>query len=243
MPGTTRDRSYGNGRWIGRDYIVVDTGGLVTSTEGDQIKEHIAEQALMALIEADIILFVVDCMQGLDHDEITISKFLKTNQKIPGKEYTPEEAAGKKDVFLVINKVDNYSREEMVDPQEWKQLGIARDCYMVSASHGSGVGDLLDDVLECFGPDPEPEDPKQNKKGKKKNRKEKIPIEDKRTNLKERQPESVRLALIGQPNAGKSSLLNRILGEDRSVVSPIAGTTMDPVDVDFDFEGSCISFT
>jgi GTP-binding protein len=206
VPGTTRDRLFTEVEWNGKHFHIVDTGGIDPSTGGktplsigsaDYI-EQIRMQALVAIQDADAILFVVDVMDGLTSSDMEIADILRKNQKKRDGENWPP-------VFLVANKADNRRlRGEVV---EFFQLGLGEP-LPVSAQHGTGSGDLLD-TLTASLPDAQEEEP----------------------------DDSVRIALVGKPNVGKSSLLNRLVGEERAIVSPIAGTTRDALDTLIDFNG------
>ncbi len=191
IPGITRDRLYADGEWSGRNYTLIDTGGIMMD-EPDPMQAMIRVQAEVAMEEADVILFLVDVEQGVTAPDQDLADLLR-------KGGTP--------VLLVANKADNASRER--DAAEFYALGLG-DLHTVSALSGRGVGDLLDEVIKRFPPD-EGEDE----------------VDD----------DTAKLALIGRPNVGKSSLLNAILGEDRAIVSPIAGTTRDAIDTHFEWEG------
>jgi GTPase len=198
-PGTTRDRLFSEGEWNGIDFDIVDTGGIDPTTGGkeplsldsaDYISE-IRTQAELAIQEADAVLFLVDASSGVTPADQEVAQILRRNRTIQnGQPYPP--------VFLVVNKAD--SAASRLDAAEFYELGLG-DPYPISAIHGTGTGDLLDDLVAAF--------PKQSEE-----------IED----------ESAKIAIVGKPNVGKSSLLNRLAGEERSIVSPIAGTTRDSVD-------------
>jgi GTP-binding protein len=203
-PGTTRDRLFAGGDWNGIDFEIIDTGGIDPSTGGkdplsigsaDYIQQ-IKAQAVMAVEEADAILFVVDAISGVTPADAEVAEMLRRNQKkVEGSLYPP--------VFLVVNKSDSAALRR--DATEFYELGMGEP-YPISAVHGTGTGDLLDDLVSAFPKQPE-----------------------------EEEDESVKIALVGKPNVGKSSLLNRIAGEERSIVSPIAGTTRDAVDSHIQF--------
>jgi GTP-binding protein len=187
-PGITRDRVYGHADWRGREFTVVDTGGLGLGDE-DPFGAHIQQQAETAIEEADLILFLVDAAGGLNPgDEEVAETFRKSGRPI----------------LLVANKADNVRRE--ADASEFYALGLG-EIFTVSAHSGRGVADLLDEVVERLPPPEEAEE------------------EDDR----------IKVAIVGRPNVGKSALLNAILGEERVIVSPVAGTTRDAVDVPFAF--------
>ena len=191
LPGITRDRLYADGEWSGRNYTLIDTGGIMMDAP-DPMQSMIRVQAEVAMEEADVILFLVDVEQGVTAPDQDLADLLRKGE-------TP--------VLLVANKADNASRER--DAAEFYALGLG-DLHTVSALSGRGVGDLLDEVIKRFPPD-EGDDAADD--------------------------DIAKLALIGRPNVGKSSLLNAILGEDRAIVSPIAGTTRDAIDTHFAWEG------
>lgn len=184
QPGVTRDRIYARGTWLTKSFGLIDTGGI---DFGDApFLDQIKEQALIAINEADLILFVVDSRTGLtDMDEYIAKRLYGVN----------------KPVILVVNKVDNIQIKQSI--YEFYSLGLG-DPIGVSALHGIGVGDLLDKVVS-YMPN------------------EETSIDD----------ESIKVAVIGYPNAGKSSLVNAILGEDRVIISDIPGTTRDAIDTKF----------
>lgn len=182
MPGVTRDRHYGDARWEDVEFTVVDTGGF-SDQDAAGFSEQIRYQVGLAIEDADAIVMVLDGKGGLspfDHDMI---------QMVRGVD---------RPVFYVVNKIDGEEREgQMVD---FYSLGLPR-LYSLSAEHGYGVPDFLDDLVANL-----PESP---------------PLEE---------AEEIRVAVVGRPNVGKSSFINRILGEDRLLVSDVAGTTRDAID-------------
>ena len=180
--GTTRDRQYGRCMWCGKEFSLVDTGGWVRNSD-DVFEEAICDQVTLALEEADVILFVVDSMNGLTDLDMEMASMLRRS---------------KKPVLVVANKVDTY--EMQYATAEFYSLGLG-DMYCISAANGSGTGDLLDEIVSRFTKDAE-ETPEEN-----------IP----------------RFAVVGRPNAGKSSIINVFLGEDRNIVTNIAGTTRDSI--------------
>jgi GTP-binding protein len=206
-PGTTRDRLFGEGEWSGTVFDVVDTGGIDPSANSrktplsigsaDFITE-IRSQALIAISEADIVLFLVDAISGVTPADIEVAQILRQSQKVVDGISTPP-------ILLVVNKADSARQRNTV--MEFYELGMG-DPHAISAVHGTGTGDLLD-VLIAALPERQPE------------------VED----------DSVKIAIVGKPNVGKSSLLNRLTGEERSIVSPIAGTTRDAVDTKIEYEG------
>ena len=184
--GVTRDRSYHEADWCGREFTLVDTGGIETGRSDDAFAGRIREQAEAACQEADVIIFVVDATTGVTEEDETVARILRR--------------AGKP-VFLVANKLDNPADDKTMWDVYALGLGEPRP---ISAVHGHGTGDLLDEVVAAL-PEPaeEPEYPE----------------------------DALRVAIIGRPNVGKSSITNRFAGKNRSIVSDVAGTTRDALDV------------
>ncbi len=182
-PGVTRDRLYTDATWRGRNFTMVDTGGIELKSE-DVMWREIAKQAEVAIETADVILFFTDGKEGLHPSDYDVADILRRS---------------KKPVVLVVNKIDIYSPEKVF---EFYSLGLGEP-FAISAEHSSGIGDVLDEAMVYF-PDGE---------------EEKIP--------------SLKIAVVGKPNAGKSSLVNRLLGSERSIVTPMAGTTRDAIDTLF----------
>jgi GTP-binding protein len=203
-PGTTRDRLFGEAEWSGRFFDIVDTGGIDPTTgEGkpplsiasaDYIHQ-IRSQAELAVQEADAVLFLVDAISGVTPADREVAQILRRNQTLVGGKPAPP-------VFLVVNKSDNATQR--MGAPEFYELGMGEP-YPISAVHGTGTGDLLDELVASIGESEEEED------------------------------ESVKIAIVGKPNAGKSSLLNRLTGVERAIVSEIPGTTRDAIDTRFDF--------
>ncbi|AZR72762.1 ribosome biogenesis GTPase Der [Anoxybacter fermentans] len=183
-PGVTRDRIYGEGEWLERKFILIDTGGIEPNSE-DVLLKDIRWQAELAIEEADVILFLVDGREGLTATDREIAQMLRKSQK---------------PVILVVNKIENYTDVEM-KIFEFYELGLG-DPFPISAEHGMQVGDLLDKVLTYL---PEKEEEEEN-------------------------DERLKIAIIGRPNVGKSSLTNYLLGQKRVIVSDIPGTTRDAID-------------
>jgi GTPase len=181
VSGVTRDRNYGKANWNGRDFSVIDTGGYVEKSE-DIFEGEINRQVLLAIEEADVILFMTDVTQGIHELDRSVANMLR---KV------------KRHVIMIVNKVDNNERR--LDAAEFYGLGLG-EFFMVSSINGSGTGDLLDEVVKAL-PDEIPE----------------------------AEPELPRIAIVGRPNVGKSSLINSLLGEERNIVTPIAGTTRDSI--------------
>ena len=180
--GTTRDRQYGRCLWCGKEFSLVDTGGWVRNSD-DVFEEAICDQVTLALEEADVILFVVDAMNGLTDLDMEMASMLRRS---------------KKPVLVVANKVDTY--EMQYATAEFYSLGLG-DMHCISAANGSGTGDLLDEIISKFTKDAE-----------------EAPADD-----------IPRFAVVGRPNAGKSSIINVFLGEERNIVTNIAGTTRDSI--------------
>lgn len=188
--GVTRDRHYGYGEWIGKYFTVIDTGGYVTGSE-DIFEEAIRNQVELAVEEASVILFMVDCTTGLTGLDQEFANVLRGTQK---------------PLFIVANKAD--TAEKSYTMGEFYSLGLG-EVYPVSSSNGSGTGELLDEVVKHF----EHEDEENPEEG--------IP----------------RIAILGRPNAGKSSFLNVLLGKERSIVTDIAGTTRDAINTRYKLYG------
>ena len=183
-PGVTRDRLYADANWLDRTFTIVDTGGIEPDS-GDVILSQMREQAQIALMSADVVIFLVDVRQGLVDADSKVADMLRKSRK---------------PVMLVVNKVDDFEKM-MPDIYEFYQLGIG-DPHPISASSKRGLGDMLDALVEL--------------------------LPDKQAG--EEEDERVKVAIIGKPNVGKSSLVNKLVGKDRVIVSDIAGTTRDAID-------------
>lgn len=186
--GTTRDRHYGYATWNGKHFIVIDTGGYIRGT-GDSFEQSIRNQAAIAIEEATVILFLVDCQIGPSGGDQEIATILRSSRK---------------PVLLVANKADNVNSELMA--YEFHALGMGEP-YPISATSGLGTGDLLDKVVAYCQENGE--------------QAAKVP----------------KIAILGRPNVGKSSLLNVLLGQERSIVNPMAGTTRDALDTPYKLYG------
>ena len=185
--GTTRDRQYGKSEWLGKEFSVVDTGGWVVNSD-DVFEEEIRKQVVLAIEEADVILFVVDVMNGITDLDMEVASILRRSR-------TP--------VIVVANKTDNNNLQ--YNAAEFYSLGLG-DPYCISALSGSGTGDLLDLILSKFKKD-----------------------------VEEMVDEDIpRFAVVGRPNAGKSSIVNAFIGEERNIVTDIAGTTRDSIYTRYD---------
>lgn len=203
VSGVTRDRQYGVSDWNGKNFNVIDTGGFVSQSE-DIFEKEIRKQVLIAIEEADVLIFVTDVTAGItDLDDEMAQILRKVN----------------KPVIVVVNKVDNSERQ--LDATEFYLFGF-EETYFISSISGSGTGDLLDAVTKFI-----PDDV-----GNLEMDMEEIEVEDEDGNMitieREKNP-IPKIAIIGQPNAGKSTLLNALLGEERMIVSNIAGTTRDSI--------------
>lgn len=188
-PGVTRDRIYADAEWLGREFTLIDTGGIDPDAE-DVILKQMRLQAELAIDIADVILFFVDAKQGVLPADHEIADMLRRANK---------------PVITVVNKADNQKDEENI--YDFYSLGTDQ-LFAISSSQGLGLGDLLDEVIADFQPASE-----------------------------EDETETVNIAIVGRPNAGKSSLVNAIIGESRTIVSDIAGTTRDAIDVPFQRQG------
>jgi GTP-binding protein len=209
IPGTTRDRLQSTAFWNGLNFHVIDTGGIeIYQPKGSRDEAPLAEgsidfvpqikaQALLAVEEADAIVFVVDAKQGITAADETIAETLRRTSK---------------PIFIAANKTDTEAK--IPDSVEFYGLGLG-EVVAVSAIHGLGIGDLLDAVTaslhEFQAADDEDED------------------------------DHLRIAIVGRPNAGKSTLLNKLTGEERTIVSPVAGTTRDAIDTDIQWHGETIT--
>ena len=195
-PGVTRDRIYGDCEWLGRQMLLIDTGGIEPYSD-DIILSQMRRQAQLAIDSADVIVFVTDVRTGVvATDEEVATMLIKSN----------------KPIILCVNKSDSLG-EPPAEFYEFYNLGLG-DPIQVSAAHGHGTGDLLDKILEYLPEDAGTED----------------------------ESETVKVAVIGKPNAGKSSLINKIAGEERVIVSNIAGTTRDATDTYIDNEFGSFMF-
>ena len=211
-PGITRDRLYGEANWRGYRLRIVDTGGIIPEDK-DLIPAEIFRQAKVALKDADAVVMVVDGRSELAGPDLELARLM---------------LRGGKPLFLAVNKVDSEKQTGLID--EFHRLGI-RKMFPISAEHGRGVDDLLDAVLEAV-PSKEivVEDVEETENTEESEQSER--------NL----PAETKVAIIGHPNVGKSTLLNRLTGTDRAIVSPIAGTTRDAVDEVVDRNGERFRF-
>jgi GTP-binding protein len=179
--GVTRDRIYGMANWNGMDFSIIDTGGYVRNSD-DIFEEEINKQVMLAIEEADIILFMVDVTYGVHELDSAVASLLRKTEK---------------KILVVVNKVDNGER--LLEAAEFYSLGLG-DYFPLSSINGSGTGELLDEITANLKPDDQ-----------------------------EIIPDLPRVAIVGRPNVGKSSLVNSLLGVERNIVTPVAGTTRDSV--------------
>jgi GTP-binding protein len=208
LPGVTRDRNYAEAEWAGRTYRVVDTGGI-ESEAGGSLEESVQAQSRLALAEADVVIFLLDGKAGLNPlDRHVVDSLRKAN----------------KPVLFAVNKLDSERRAENLF--EFYALGLD-PLYSVSAEHGLGITELLDDVTRHFPPVEQA-----------------AQVPDQKEDQTEygREPhETLRVAVVGRPNVGKSTLINRLLGYGRSVVDAAPGTTRDALETPFNLQGEpCI---
>jgi len=206
-PGTTRDRLLSESEWSGIEFHVIDTGGIDPTHGGKtplsigsaDFIQQIKDQALIAIEDADAILFLTDGDAGVTAPDREVADILRRYQKkLPDGKFWPP-------IFLVVNKCESEARRQSVG--DFYELGLGEP-YAVSALHGTSTGDLLDALIDSFPPQQD-----------------------------EDEDESVKIAIVGKPNAGKSSLLNKLVGKERAIVSPIPGTTRDAVDMNIQYEG------
>jgi GTPase len=242
-PGITRDRIYGDVEWAGRDVRLVDTGGVVPDDEA-LIPSEIFRQAKVGLEEADAIIMVVDGRTELASPDVELARLL---------------LRGGKPVFLAVNKMD--APDMYAAAENFRQLGFKNVCP-ISAEHGAGIGDLLDEVWAALPPEFVGEEPEERFEGEEEEFEEDMdgggdPLPGAQTGPDEivaagpgrrlrshgeHVARETKIAIIGRPNVGKSTLLNALTGSDRAIVSPIAGTTRDAVDEVVERDGHSFRF-
>ena len=188
IPGVTRDRIYANASWLTRDFRVIDTGGI--ELEDASFTEQIKMQAEIAVEEADVILFVVNGREGITNEDMFVARMLQKSRK---------------PIILAVNKIDDQIYRDNI--YDFYNLGVGEP-IAVSGSHGIGIGDVLDQIIQLLPEQKEEED-----------------------------VDEIRFSIIGRPNVGKSSLTNALLGEERVIVSDIEGTTRDAIDTAFEKDG------
>lgn len=186
LPGVTRDRIYADAEWQGYNFTLIDTGGIELKSD-DAMYKHIRKQVEIAVDVADVIVFFVDGKQGLVASDMDVADYLRTVNK---------------PVVLAVNKLDNFTVENMDAVYDFYQLGLGEPIG-VSAEQSKGLGDLLDEIVKYF---------------------DKIESDE---------SDSIKIAVVGRPNVGKSSMVNKIMGYERVIVSDVAGTTRDAVDTPF----------
>lgn len=191
VPGVTRDRLYDKTDWAGREFIIIDTGGIRIDDSDDVFASEIKLQAEIAIEEADVIIFVVDGREGVTAEDEEVANMLRKSNK---------------PVVLAANKIENFGSQ--LDYYEFYKLGLG-DPIPISAMHGMNTNDLLDAVVEKFAP----------------------------ASQYQEDDDAVKIAIVGKPNVGKSSLVNAFLGEKRVIVSDIPGTTRDSIDTPFTYHG------
>lgn len=194
-PGVTRDRVYAQASWLGRDFTLIDTGGLDLQSQ-DHFQVRIREQALIATDLADVILFMVNGREGVTPVDEEVGMLLRVS---------------KKPVILVVNQIDSLSQEQHI--YDFYSLGF--NPIGISSVNALNLGDLLDEIISHFPP-------------------QSLDIEEE---------DSIGVAVVGKPNVGKSSLINLLLGEERLIVSPIAGTTREAIDTKLKAKGRTYRFT
>jgi GTPase len=188
FPGLTRDRKYGESRTGSRPFVVIDTGGITGDEAG--VDTPMAQQALTAIDEADVVLFIVDAKEGLNATDEALASQLRQRNKA---------------FYVVVNKIDGLNEDVVTG--DFYALGVDK-LFAIAASHGRGVASMIERILAEF---PEPEE-----------------------DTRERYPDSIRVAIVGRPNVGKSTLVNRLLGEERVVVFDQPGTTRDSIYIDYE---------
>ena len=208
VPGTTRDRIYGESDWNGVGFIVIDTGGLeapetmragraapADASAPQAVIDHVQNQAQVAIDEADAIVLLVDGRGGLTAADEDVAAVLRLSDK---------------PIFVAVNKAENQQVQQ--NAVEFWALGLGEP-FPISAYHGDGVGDLLDEIVAILPPYP----------------------------VDEEEEDTIGIAIVGRPNVGKSSLLNTLVGQERSIVSEVPGTTRDPIDMEITYDGQRIT--
>lgn len=229
FPGLTRDRKYGQANIAGYDFIVIDTGGIDGSEEG--VEEKMAEQSLLAIEEADVVLFLVDARAGLTPADIGIAHYLRQRQN--------------KTTVVVANKTDGIDADSHC--AEFYQLGLG-DIAQIAAAQGRGVTQLMEDVLAPLAAKMNEESAVENTEDSAQDEWDSdfdfsddndTALLDEALEEENEEPEdkNIKIAIVGRPNVGKSTLTNRILGEDRVVVYDLPGTTRDSIYIPMERDG------
>jgi GTP-binding protein len=193
-PGVTRDRVYADAEWLGREFTLIDTGGLDPKSD-DHFQVRIREQAMIAADLADVILFMVNGREGVSPIDQEVAMLLRIS---------------KKPIIMVVNQMDSLSQEQHI--YDFYSLGF--NPIGISSVNALNLGDLLDEIISHFPP----------------------------ASLSIEEEESISVAVVGKPNVGKSSLVNLLLGEERLIVSPIAGTTREAIDTTLKAKGRVYKF-
>ncbi|MCW9715342.1 ribosome biogenesis GTPase Der [Avibacterium sp. 21-594] len=234
FPGLTRDRKYGQANIAGYDFIVIDTGGIDGTEEG--VEEKMAEQSLLAIEEADIVLFLVDARAGLTSADIGIAQYLRQRQN--------------KTTVLVANKTDGIDADSHC--AEFYQLGLG-EVVQIAASQGRGVNALMEQVLAPLAEQNAEKEAEQNQNAVQNNEENQEDewdhefdfnneedgqlLDEALAEEESEQEQNIKIAIVGRPNVGKSTLTNRILGEDRVVVYDLPGTTRDSISIPMERDG------
>ncbi|MFZ7109190.1 ribosome biogenesis GTPase Der [Avibacterium avium] len=234
FPGLTRDRKYGQANIAGYDFIVIDTGGIDGTEEG--VEEKMAEQSLLAIEEADIVLFLVDARAGLTSADIGIAQYLRQRQN--------------KTTVLVANKTDGIDADSHC--AEFYQLGLG-EVVQIAASQGRGVNALMEQVLAPLAEQNAEKEAEQNQSAVQNNEENQEGewdhefdfnneedgqlLDEALAEEESEQEQNIKIAIVGRPNVGKSTLTNRILGEDRVVVYDLPGTTRDSISIPMERDG------
>ncbi|SUB24999.1 ribosome biogenesis GTPase Der [Avibacterium avium] len=234
FPGLTRDRKYGQANIAGYDFIVIDTGGIDGTEEG--VEEKMAEQSLLAIEEADIVLFLVDARAGLTSADIGIAQYLRQRQN--------------KTTVLVANKTDGIDADSHC--AEFYQLGLG-EVVQIAASQGRGVNALMEQVLAPLAEQNSEKEAEQNQSAVQNNEENQEDewdhefdfnneedgqlLDEALAEEESEQEQNIKIAIVGRPNVGKSTLTNRILGEDRVVVYDLPGTTRDSISIPMERDG------
>ncbi len=220
-PGITRDRLYGEAEWRGHRLRIVDTGGIIPEDK-DFIPSEIFRQAKVALAESDAVIMVIDGRTEVTGPDLELARLM---------------IRGGKPLFLAVNKIDSDKQERLAD--EFHRLGI-RKLFPISAEHGRGVDDLLDSIFEALKLETAVPDAKAESRTPEAKTSEEIAEEEE--SAESEPPKETKVAIIGHPNVGKSTLLNRLTGSSRAIVSPIPGTTRDAVDEIVERDGQKFRF-